>query len=207
MATLKPTTPGETYRHLIEARARVDVIVDPTPSSVGPAATDVLGYLTEGNQRWLRRGKPRRLVIGPEDTRRLAVIVACSDLDLPPEVLFGVRGGELIVAQAPGPFVAESVAETVDFGVRVYDVRLVVVLAHEGCPILESSEGAAALPLNATARQALRVVREARARGERATHACARREARRLRAILDLPRDVEIIPAVLEADRRVQTIG
>lgn len=157
-------------------------------------ADEVLEHLREGNRVRASR-MPRRRPLAPDEPPRLAVVVACSDQRTLPEEVFDVGMGELLVAQAPGPFVDESVAATIAFGAHVFGIRLVLVLAHEDCPVFELSP---LLPTSAIERQVEHATRVARAAGEPTAHHHARVQAARVHQLVeDLGPRVLVVPAVL----------
>ncbi|MCZ7684538.1 MAG: hypothetical protein M5U28_39530 [Sandaracinaceae bacterium] len=145
---------------------------------------------------------PPRRPLAADEAPRLAVVVACSDQRTLPEEIFDVGMGELLVAQTPGPFVDESVAATIAFGAHVFEVRLVVVLAHEGCPLFEPP---LVLPASTIERQVEHATRAARADGEPIAHHHARAQAARVHQLVeDLGPDVLVVPAVLSKSGHVQ---
>jgi carbonic anhydrase len=63
-----------------------------------------------------------------------AVILTCSDSRVPPELLFGGVGvGELFVARNAGNMADTATTGTIEYGVAVLGVPLVVVMGHERC--------------------------------------------------------------------------
>lgn len=61
------------------------------------------------------------------------VLVGCSDSRVPPEVLFGRDLGELFIVRNAGNTVDTAALGSVEYGVGVLGVPLVVVLGHESC--------------------------------------------------------------------------
>jgi carbonic anhydrase len=63
-----------------------------------------------------------------------AVILACSDSRMPPELLFGGLGlGELFVARNAGNMAGTATMGSIEYGVQYLGVPLVVVLGHQRC--------------------------------------------------------------------------
>ena len=61
------------------------------------------------------------------------VLVGCSDSRVPPEVLFGRDLGELFIVRNAGDTVDTAALGSIEYGVGVLGVPLVVVLGHEKC--------------------------------------------------------------------------
>ena len=61
------------------------------------------------------------------------VLVGCSDSRVPPEVLFGRDLGELFIVRNAGNTVDTAALGSIEYGVGVLGVPLVVVLGHESC--------------------------------------------------------------------------
>lgn len=63
-----------------------------------------------------------------------ATIVSCADSRVPPELLFGGAGvGELFVARNAGNMADTATLGTIEYGLAVLGVPLIVVLGHERC--------------------------------------------------------------------------
>jgi len=168
--------------------------------SRGLSAHEVLDRLREGNLAWAARVTSLRS-LASQEAPRLAVVVTCSDQWDLPEDAFQVGMGELLVAQTPGPFVDDSVAATISFGLHVLDIRLVVVLVHEKCAIFEPAH---LLPTTALERQVMRATRAAAEVGERVAGHHARAQVAAVHQRMDLEADVIVVPAVLSRSRRVE---
>jgi len=101
-----------------EALARLKAGNEKFVSSPQVCATDLLkhrGDVAKGQTPW-------------------AVIVACSDSRVPPELLFGGLGvGELFVARNARNMVDTATMGTIEYGVEHLGVPLVVVMGHERC--------------------------------------------------------------------------
>lgn len=61
------------------------------------------------------------------------VLVGCSDSRVPPEVLFGRDLGELFIVRNAGNTVDTAALGSIEYGVGVLGVPLIVVLGHESC--------------------------------------------------------------------------
>jgi carbonic anhydrase len=63
-----------------------------------------------------------------------AAILSCADSRVPPELLFGgLRVGELFVARNAGNMADTATMGTLEYGVGVLGVPLIVVMGHERC--------------------------------------------------------------------------
>jgi carbonic anhydrase len=108
----------------------------------------VLALLREGNARFVNgeTAQPRRK---PEDFARLAegqaplaVIVACADSRVSPELIFDMGLGELFVVRVAGNIVSgggASVKGSIEFAVAELGVRLLVVVGHSQCGAVKAA--------------------------------------------------------------------
>jgi carbonic anhydrase len=104
-----------------------------------PTAAEVLSELQSGNARFTR-GESRH---PRQDAGRraeltgsqapLALVLSCSDSRVPGEIVFDQGLGDLFVVRTAGQVLDDAVLGSVEFGVAVLGVPLVVVLGHEGC--------------------------------------------------------------------------
>ena len=121
-------------------------------SSRESAVKESMAELMEGNERFAR-GLTRLkdpLELRKAPGRPRAVVVACSDAVVPPEVIFDQPLGSLVVARAPAHFVDVGAVAAVDDALTRQGVPVVVVLGHLGCPtvgaaLAEPSRGEPAL--------------------------------------------------------------
>lgn len=118
------------------------------PSSAGTeAARWALGELLEGNRRFAA-GTPRDHVV-PADRRLqlvdaqepIAVVLGCVDARVPPEVILDQGVGDLLTVRTAGHSLAGVALGSIEFGVRVLAVPLVVVLGHTGCGAVLAAMG------------------------------------------------------------------
>jgi carbonic anhydrase len=95
--------------------------------------------LREGNARFLsgRREHPNQdadrraqVALGQEP---FAVIFGCSDSRVAAEIVFDRGLGDLFVVRTAGHVVDSGVLGSIEFGVSVLQIPLVVVLGHDGC--------------------------------------------------------------------------
>ena len=103
-------------------------------------AREVLEHLLEGNRRFAA-GCPRVDGASSRERRRAlaevqepsAVVLSCSDARVPTEMVFDQALGELFVVRVAGNVVAAPQLGSVEFAVRLFGARLVVVLGHTRC--------------------------------------------------------------------------
>jgi carbonic anhydrase len=113
-----------------------------------PHPDDVLKQLMEGNGRFAggQAHSPRR---SPEDFRPLAagqnpmaVIVACADSRVSPELLFDMGVGDLFVIRVAGNVVdgaGVTVKGSIEYAIAELNVPLVVVLGHTSCGAVKAA--------------------------------------------------------------------
>lgn len=106
---------------------------------------NVLGKLIEGNQRYVKSSTvchedwtaKRAAVV--EGQSPLAVIVACSDSRVPPEIIFDQALGTLFVVRVAGNVVDEFAIGSIEYGVSVLGAKLIMVLGHANCGAVEGA--------------------------------------------------------------------
>ena len=80
----------------------------------------------------------RRLDIARGQTP-FAVLVGCSDSRVPPELLFNTGLGELFIVRNAGNTVDTVALGSIEYGVWVLGVPLIVVLGHQRCGAVEAA--------------------------------------------------------------------
>lgn len=102
---------------------------------------DELDLLLEGNSRFMKKFSLDDLRELAKGQKPYAVIVACSDSRVPPEVIFDEqRLGRLFVVRVAGNVAQEpSVQGSVEYAVEHLGARLLVVLGHTGCGAVSAS--------------------------------------------------------------------
>lgn len=83
-------------------------------------------------------GRQRRVDIAKGQTP-FAVLVACSDSRVPPELLFGRGLGELFIVRNAGNTVDTAAMGSIEYAVAVVGVPLIMVLGHERCGAVEAA--------------------------------------------------------------------
>ncbi len=106
---------------------------------------EALQALQKGNQRFADEGSVPQPV-GPGVRRTLArgqspyaVVVTCADSRVPPEHLFNVGLGELIVVRTAGHVIGPEAIATIEHAVERLNVPLCVVLGHENCDVVAAA--------------------------------------------------------------------
>lgn len=102
-------------------------------------AAAALRSLLVGNRRFvdgdpqlrtLTAAQRAALLDGQEPT---AVVLGCVDSRVPPEVVLDQGVGDLLTVRTAGHSLAGVALGSIEFGVRVLGIPLVVVLGHTGC--------------------------------------------------------------------------
>ncbi len=122
----------------------------PGNKSPGAAADPdkVLKQLMEGNVRFAH-GRPQHPRRSPADFRAvaegqkpLAVIVACADSRVSPELLFDMGVGDLFVIRVAGNVIdgaGVTVKGSIEYAIAELNVPLVVVLGHGNCGAVKAA--------------------------------------------------------------------
>jgi carbonic anhydrase len=113
------------------------------PSTSAENGDQALKKLMEGNERYLK--KPKSGHAGRTEERRIevaekqypfAVILACSDSRVAPEVIFDQGLGDIFVVRVAGNIVNPTnygVLGSIEYGVLVLGAPLIMVLGHSRC--------------------------------------------------------------------------
>lgn len=114
-------------------------------SQVSAADTDPLEKLKQGNERYVNSksvchddwtAKRTALV---DNQKPFAVIVACSDSRVPPEIIFDQTLGHLFIVRVAGNIVDDFAIGSVEYGVSVLGAKLIVVLGHANCGAVDAA--------------------------------------------------------------------
>lgn len=130
-------------------------IADLKPGRVTSPA-QAIQALIEGNARFFD-GSSARPELGANERRAqiigqtpFAAVLACSDSRVPVELIFDQGFGDLFVARIAGNVVADLALGTLEYAIQSLNIRLIMVLGHEGCgavtAALSSDEEIAAQP-------------------------------------------------------------
>jgi carbonic anhydrase len=109
-------------------------------------ARDALQRLREGNLRFANDVRsvesltsPRRRAELAAGQEPFAAILGCSDSRVPVEIVFDQGLGDLFVIRVAGNIVAPSQVGSVEFVAERFKTRLVVVLGHSRCGVIQTT--------------------------------------------------------------------
>lgn len=103
------------------------------------SAKSQLQRLIQGNQRYVNSETVCHKDWSAERTallkkqRPFAIIVACSDSRMPPEIIFDQSIGNLFVVRVAGNIIDDIAIGSIEYGVDILGAHLVVVLGHSNC--------------------------------------------------------------------------
>ena len=104
------------------------------------SAHEALERLREGNRRFVSDVRSRDTLTSQARRNELAagqepfaIILGCSDSQVPAETVFNQGLGDLFVIRVAGNIVASSQIGSVEFAAARFGTRLVVVLGHSQC--------------------------------------------------------------------------
>ncbi len=107
--------------------------------------------LVEGNQRFVsgKSQRPdvtqlRRLLVNGQHPK--AIVLACSDSRVPPEVLFDQSLGDLFVIRAAGNVAGDVGIGSIEYAFTHLGSSLLVVLGHEKCTAVADACSAEKMP-------------------------------------------------------------
>ncbi len=110
-----------------------------------PAAKAALSELLAGNRRFIENSREhpnqdadRRAQIA-QGQRPWALIFGCSDSRVAAEIVFDRGLGDLFVVRTAGHVIDDAVLGSIEFGVDVLGIPLIVVLGHDRCGAIEAS--------------------------------------------------------------------
>lgn len=113
--------------------------------------------MVRGNERFMA-GRPRHPRQDVERRGELmgtqaphATLFGCSDSRLAAEIIFDKGLGDLFVVRNAGQVISDSVVGSLEYGVAILGVPLIVVLGHDECGAVRAAidcqaEGAPAIP-------------------------------------------------------------
>jgi carbonic anhydrase len=113
-------------------------------------AEEVLTRLRAGNECYVlehfrigNRGRTvkRRTEIAPAQ-HPYAIVLACADSRVPPEIIFSAGLGDLFVVRVAGNFVDPKclgVLGSIEYAIEELKIPLVLVLGHEGCGAVKAA--------------------------------------------------------------------
>jgi carbonic anhydrase len=120
-------------------------VLTPSGKSMIPAR-EALQRLREGNRRFVDDTRSSESLISPRRRAELtagqepfAAILGCSDSRVPVEIIFDQGLGDLFVIRVAGNIVAPSQIGSVEFVAERFKTRLVVVLGHSSCGVIQAT--------------------------------------------------------------------
>jgi carbonic anhydrase len=119
-----------------------------------PSAEEALQRLRAGNARFVR-GELAPRDLSAQRRRELAkgqhpfaVILACADSRVAPELIFDQGLGDLFVLRVAGNVTDPAILGSIEYAVQHLQVPLVVVLGHDHCGAVAAALGGSPLPGN-----------------------------------------------------------
>ncbi len=132
-----------------------------TPKNASPSAPanaippdEALKRLMDGNARYAANKPAHRDFSAGRLARTsaqfpIAAILSCADARLAPELAFDQGNGELFVMRVAGNFMSPAILSSLEYGVAVLGLPLIMVLGHSNCgavsAAVNSVEGKAAM--------------------------------------------------------------
>lgn len=119
---------------------RVAVAAEPAsgnrPNSIPPS--EALERLMQGNARYAANTPSNKDYSAGRAARvsaqyPIAAIVGCADSRVAPELAFDQGPGDLFVVRVAGNFVNDDILASLEYGVEVLGVPLIMVLGHTQC--------------------------------------------------------------------------
>ena len=110
----------------------------PCPSVEEVNADAALEKLKAGNLRWQSKMEERNWAGERKETAEcgqhpFAVVIACMDSRVPPELIFDRGLGEIFVVRVAGPVLNRDELASLEYALVQKHVKLVVVLGHTDC--------------------------------------------------------------------------
>lgn len=104
-----------------------------------------LEKLKQGNERFVNSktvchedwtAKRNALV---ENQKPFAIIIACSDSRVPPEIIFDQTLGHLFIVRVAGNIVDDFAIGSIEYGVTILGAKLILVLGHANCGAVDAA--------------------------------------------------------------------
>jgi len=109
-------------------------------------AKQALQLLEDGNKRYvddmvLKKdlSSGRRIDLVKNGQKPFAVVLACSDSRVPPEIFFDQALGDIFVIRVAGNVVSPIEMGSIEYGVEHLHVPLLVILGHENCGAVKAT--------------------------------------------------------------------
>lgn len=138
----------------IAAQAGIEIASQPTLSAQANLTPDAaLHELLAGNQRFAANqltSIAHDLTILKEHTvdkqEPFAAVLACADSRVPVELVFDQTIGHIFVTRVAGNLVTPEIIASLEYGVAVLGIRILLVLGHSGCGAVKAAMKADAVP-------------------------------------------------------------
>jgi len=147
-------------------------VVAASAAYTGNNGTDALTTLMKGNERFVA-GKPKpKDYVSERPTltqgqHPYAIVLACADSRVPPELIFDESLGRIFVVRTAGEVVDPVALGSIEYAVEHLHVGLLMVLGHESCGAVKAtiSGGEASPNIKALMNSIKPAVDKVRARG------------------------------------------
>lgn len=115
---------------------------EPLPNDISP--DEALKRLMDGNGRYVANTATNRDLSAGRAARAeaqfpIAGLISCADSRVAPELAFDQGPGDLFVVRVAGNFVDVSGLASIEFGVAVLGIPLLMVLGHSGCGAISAT--------------------------------------------------------------------
>ncbi|HEX2529018.1 MAG TPA: carbonic anhydrase [Geminicoccus sp.] len=119
-----------------------DSVLAPPPNAI--PADAALQRLMDGNARYAANRSTQMDYSAGRAARAkaqypIAGIVSCADSRVAPELAFDQAPGELFVVRLAGNFVNQDGLASLEYGVEVLGIPLLMVLGHSGCGAVDAT--------------------------------------------------------------------
>ncbi|MGZ3748256.1 MAG: carbonic anhydrase [Pseudobdellovibrionaceae bacterium] len=112
----------------------------------GPVSSDkALGWLKNGNIRFTKRflrkdgdsAKDRARLVSGQSPH--SIVLSCSDSQVPPEIVFDQKLGEIYVIRTAGESLDASTLASIEYALEHLGSNLIVILGHESCGAVKAA--------------------------------------------------------------------
>ena len=183
----------------IAAHAGSELAAPPTLHAQTPLTPDAaLHELLAGNQRFVAQqltSIAHDLTILREHTvekqEPFAAVLACADSRVPVELVFDQTIGHIFVTRVAGNIVTPEIVASLEYGVAVLGIKVLVVLGHSSCGAVKAAMKAESVPgqISTLYLQLHRAVEESGGNVDKAIEANTKIQAQLLRASSPVIRD------------------
>jgi carbonic anhydrase len=150
-STATPNSDGAAANN-VNAGAEKSAAVIPTISSLHQksefksiAPEVALKWLQHGNTRFTK-GTFRKDGVSSEDRKHLtegqhphSIVLSCSDSQVPPEIVFDQKLGEIFAVRTAGEALDSTVIASIEYAVSHLGPQLVVVMGHTQCGAIKAA--------------------------------------------------------------------